>query len=133
MVFTSFRRDNINGHMASPHPCKWAEFQCLSLKGQTRFDFLSDDNTIISTEPAFDFQVPAGVMTAISSLCFVPTGDVEGVVIAEGCVKLENGDFHIHVANRDQFEVIVQCVAASVSYRCTAKLFHGFGKALDNM
>lgn len=51
----------------------------------------------------------------------------------DGFVEHEDGSFSIDISSRDQFEAVVRCVQASISYRSITKMFTIFGELIGNM
>ncbi|KAE8884816.1 hypothetical protein PF003_g31074 [Phytophthora fragariae] len=130
-VFTSFRIDNLKSHLKTQHPKHWKEYNALPKDDKVRAKYFIKEMPISSylTQPSFEVRVPAGVMALLKCLYF----DDGHTSLGPQFIECDNGDCIVQVAHRDQFEVIVECISSSVSYRSTSELFVEFGMRLMNM
>ncbi|KAE9118732.1 hypothetical protein PF007_g8826 [Phytophthora fragariae] len=130
-VFTSFRIDNIKSHLKTQHSKRWEEYNALPKDEKVRAKYFIKEMPISSylTQPSFEVRVPAGVMALLKCLYF----DDGHTSLGPQFIECDNGDCIVQVADRDQFEVIVECISNSVSYRSTSELFVVFGMRLMNM
>ncbi|EGZ25986.1 hypothetical protein PHYSODRAFT_326934 [Phytophthora sojae] len=144
MVFKKFRRDHIIRHMQREHSKQWSAFLAVTEDEERESFFLRTRiEDFLPRHPQISFVVPSGIASLIERL-FCNRGDTpHGLVAVDdeiGEVEVSNDfmetetDGYVQVIrDRDQFETIVSCTNAGVSFRAIAGLLTTFGTALSNM
>ncbi|EGZ12746.1 hypothetical protein PHYSODRAFT_337159 [Phytophthora sojae] len=144
MVFKSFCRDYITQHMHREHPRQWSAFQAVTEDEERKTFFLPTlIESFLPRHPQISFVVPREIASLIQRL-FCNRGDTPHGLVA---VDEEMGEVEVYtdfvetksdghvliIRDRDQFETIINCINAGVSFRAIAGLFTTFGTALSNM